>query len=279
MTATMTKVAMGKKEFRLASGKGPGSDLAAFSAELDLKGLMKIEDYGDKQHLFKDYAAKMQLLNDLRPGLNNLFAVMALSAGIRFLGVLKLPDHQEPVVDFALAEQPLAKVRDVLAVWLKAAKDRLVADLAAALNWGVQARMIGLFVRSAADPKTGQYYYPLGQSTRESHREAGGVRHIERDLLFVHIHTLVEMELKLLNDLRGAPRRITAVAITIPPLLRPFVRVVTGHMVCEEVKTLEVNRTERFEKWVEPPPVPANRYDPAIVIGPYCLCGWEENEK
>lgn len=91
-----------------------------------------------------------------------------------------------------------------------------------------------------------------------------------------HVHHLREMSEAPLNDFRGwtaAPRRVRLLCREIPGVVGPFLRVITGKIIEEEVHV----RDERTQ-WLTSTVIKTWKDSPAIVMGDVVLAGWSSDE-
>ena len=102
-----------------------------------------------------------------------------------------------------------------------------------------------------------------------------------------HEHDLVDAHAFPLDDCPvRVPQRLLPVLRSIPPVLRPYAKIVAGNQIYQGVfpsiglVAKEDKDEVQVREWVDPPPVQAQvwRPDPAIVLGHFVLGAWDDSE-
>jgi hypothetical protein len=230
-----------------------------------------------KADLFGQYDGQVTALAQASGQLRSLLAAVATGAGLpRQFPPKGRPE--EPITDYHLAEEGIETIRQTLEESLVRKAAALAAWFAHQLQAGVTdaTPTVGLIEFSRKDPTVCHYGFPRYSAVESAYDVPGATAFTRTRYAEFHLHDLIEI-VRHAYPFRSvkAPPRVRSVAEAVPDFLQPHVFAITGQQIRELVLRKEIGR----DTWWEPKPVRRFRPDPALVLGPYVLAGWSEDEK
>lgn len=246
-------------------------------------------DHDDRGKAFEGFARGMRLLDlayDEIQALGDAIAE-ANSAGSR-KATFKLkrpaPTH---LANVDTAIRPVREIYPLLFGELDSQRRGLVTTTELMLKDLQSQQLCGEIVWRASDVARYSYFTWTSKEERSTTQVRSATRHPDLQIVKttgsrtvvgrMTVHDLIDASsLPLQAGSVPRPPRVDALIASIPTWLRPAARIVTGTQIGSN--TVEVYRG--IERWVnitkrQAPPRPDYRFDPALIIAPYVLTGWE----
>jgi hypothetical protein len=262
----------------------------------------------DQASLFKGYAACIDRLDEMRQQFNTLCDRVCKAGGfIEPCRMREFATATPPMAELAII--PLKELKESMSKELKQACVRFTVEMVATLDAMVSEQHCGVIDWMCPDACRYHYFIFKDEVTALSTKRdetVEGKRHTvttttdkERVRSITrHVHDLVTAKRRPIPDLHSKLRTDPSwgkviLGQTIPGTVRRVIQAVPTWLGAEyvdgqQIRDLRIEREISREEWTdietttweERPPVIQQssmfRYDPAVIVGHYCLIGWNE---
>jgi hypothetical protein len=262
----------------------------------------------DHRFLFKGYSACIDLLVEMRQKFNTLCQRMCEAGGFTEpYRMREFPNATPPMAE--LATIPLKELKEAMRKELTQTCERFTVEMVATLDAMVSGQHCGVIDWMCRDACRYHYFEFKDEVTVLSMKrdekvegklhtvttatDKERIRSITR-----HVHDLVMAKRGPIPDLHSKLRTDPSrgkilLGQTIPGKVRRVIQAVPTWLGAEyvegqQIRDLRIEREISREQWTdiettaweERPPVIQQssmfRYDPAVIVGHYCLIGWNE---
>lgn len=212
--------------------------------------------------------------------IQRFIAMIHNANGFRDEAAFPIPDWEYP--DSSVATQPYSVVRTAARRAVKTDHRWMTRIMLAYMLRMVEQQRFGL-VHWLSDTVCKYYFFRKRTVehrtpflTEKKKKERVRVELIDYQAL--HVHDVMDAKTTPLSQFTGhIPQQFKQAVDSTPEWLKKALEVVDGHQIGSTVREREVNRTV----WEEAVPVarPVSQWDPAIVYGPFVICGWDATER